>query len=494
MDPAGARRRSGWPAHAGRSARPAAGHRARARGCHRPRRPVAADRDGRGTCAGRRHPRVGQAGAARAGGRGRGRAGPGGSAWAATARSRATSRQASMTAARPRRRSTGCSRADAGGTSPRIAASTTTPSAMRLAAAPRRVRWSASSEASSVRPMPARASTAAGSRVSASAMPGRPPEATAAARATGGSACPSATSQSVSVSMPSGARRRRAARDMTVGSSGAASSAQSTRQVAGLLEGLEQGVLGVLVEAMRGADDGHAVAALHGRQRQLASQLLHLRETDLLASALGLEAMQVGMVARGDLATGRAGAAGAVARDPCQAQQPGGEVRAPAWSCRRLVDRPSAARVEAVRCARLAPPDASASRWPTVRKWLPGAPGSAARSTGGLGLGVRRGGALARAAGLRSLRGGLGVGGRAGPSGRRGRRVLRRGARARAAGLAAAAGASGGALSLTVTSGSGATASAAAACACGGPWAPRPATRGLTRPSLRRSAQPRPQR
>ena len=112
--------------------------------------------------------------------------------------------------------------------------------------------------------------------------------------------------------MGSGARRSRAERDSTVGSRGAASSAQSTRQVAG------PGSSSVLSSAFwasrfrrcAGADDGDAEPALHGRQRQVGGQLLDLADADLLAGALGRDDVQVGVVVGGDLATGGAVTAG----------------------------------------------------------------------------------------------------------------------------------------------------------------------------------------
>ena len=179
------------------------------------------------------------------------------------------------------------------------------------------------------------------------ARPGRPPAAMATARACAGWAASRPMSRSVSASMGIGARRSRAERESTVGSNGAASSAQRTRQVAGpgLLERLEQGVLGVEVETMCRGDDGDPEAAFHGRQRQVGGEALHLPDADLLAGTLWLHEVEVGVVVGGYFAAGR-GNRGRVAqpgRRPGTAARPRG--RGQGWSCPHHAAPPTAAHV-----------------------------------------------------------------------------------------------------------------------------------------------------
>ena len=144
---------------------------------------------------------------------------------------------------------------------------------------------------------------------------------------------------------------RRAVRERTVGSSGAASSAQSTRQVAG------PGSSSVLSRAFWASGlrrwaaviDGHAEATLHGRQRQVGDQPLDLRDADLLARPLGLHEMEVRVVAERDLATGRAALdrADAPGRPRGTAARPPGRGRAS--SCRRRAARAAGVRAAAAR-------------------------------------------------------------------------------------------------------------------------------------------------
>ncbi len=73
-------------------------------------------------------------------------------------------------------------------------------------------------------------------------------------------------------------------------------------------------------------DDRHAEAALEWQQRQLCREPLHLSDLDLLTGTLGLEQMDVGMVAVVELAARRAVAARSRGRIGVQAEQAGCQI------------------------------------------------------------------------------------------------------------------------------------------------------------------------
>ena len=184
------------------------------------------------------------------------------------------------------------------------------------------------------------------------ASPGRPWPAMAMARAGAGSASPPVQQPARErldrerrESQPGHARERRS------GSSGAhvVGTEHEAGRGAGLLERLEERVLGVRVQPLGGADDGDAKAALQGRQREVGDELLDLPEADLLARALGRHEMEIGVVAQGDLAAGRTGPtgpAGGVGLAGTAGRRPG---RRRAWSCRRRAVRRAAAHAAAAR-------------------------------------------------------------------------------------------------------------------------------------------------
>ncbi len=111
----------------------------------------------------------------------------------------------------------------------------------------------------------------------------------------------------------------------------------------GLLEGLEQGSLGVVVHAVGGFDDGDTRAALERQQRQLTHEVTHatrLRRVvrradhDLTAPSLRTEPVQVGVRPRLDKPAAPAGATGPHRRVGRLAEQPGRQVECE----RRLAD------------------------------------------------------------------------------------------------------------------------------------------------------------
>ena len=211
--------------------------------------------------------------------------------------------------------------------------------------------------------MRARASSASGRPARVRATPGRPPAASASARACEASAQPFSPAGAPASRRPAAPAQPRGAREH--GGQQGCRVIRAEHEAGGrsrLLQRLEQRVLGVEVETVRGRDDGHPKAALHGRQGQLGDEPLHLGDADLLAGPLRLDEVQVGVVAGCHLVTGGAGATGSRGRiiRHRRADRPPGPGRA--WSCRpRAVPRPGGREAGARRGRswrrRRAPPD-----------------------------------------------------------------------------------------------------------------------------------------
>ena len=159
------------------------------------------------------------------------------------------------------------------------------------------------------------------------------------------------------------------ARERRSGSSGATvvGTEHEAGRGAGLLEGLEQGVLGVRVQAMGGADDGHAKAALHGRQSQVGAELLDLPEADLLTRALRAR-RDGGRGGRRSRPCGRPGRTDRAARRDRPAGRAGRRRgRGRASSCRRHGDPTRAGHEAAARCATARDDGLERVAWPCVR-------------------------------------------------------------------------------------------------------------------------------
>ena len=153
-----------------------------------------------------------------------------------------------------------------------------------------------------------RMSDASAERERAMATPGSPPDAVARPAARDASARPRSTSNAAMSRAGTGPSRNLAERLATVGRMVAGSSAQSTMQASpdGLLERLEQRVLGIRVQPMGRLHDSDADASLHGQERQVRDERLDLGDPDLLPGTLRLEPVEVGVVAVLHLATGGA--------------------------------------------------------------------------------------------------------------------------------------------------------------------------------------------
>ena len=186
-----------------------------------------------------------------------------------------------------------------------------------------------------VRPSSSRTTSASGSAAHDRASPGRPSATRARRAAVGASATPSSTriaSMSRTPDRPEadpGAARADGRQQAVL-----AIGAQDEDDARGrLLEGLEQGRLGVLVHALGGLDDADAGPALDGQQGQLGDEVAHPADlaarpadADLAAGAVRAEAMDVGMVAGADEPARTAGPARALG-DRGRTEQAGGEVR-----------------------------------------------------------------------------------------------------------------------------------------------------------------------
>ncbi len=137
--------------------------------------------------------------------------------------------------------------------------------------------------------------------------PTRPPASRASRAAVGGSASSRSASRRSMSRTPTGPSRMRAQRDRTVGSSRSSSSAHRISVVPGgrLLERLQQRRLGVVVHPVSVAEDRDPRAALDGQQRELDGEAADgarlgmeaVADADLAAGALGLQAVQVRVVA-----------------------------------------------------------------------------------------------------------------------------------------------------------------------------------------------------
>src|SRR5439155_10898447 len=93
-----------------------------------------------------------------------------------------------------------------------------------------------------------------------------------------------------------------------------------------LLEGLEESVLRVLVEALRSLDDGDPSAALGRKERQLRRQAARGADADLAAGALGLEMVDVWMDPARHLSAGQTGSTRARERILREAEQAGRKI------------------------------------------------------------------------------------------------------------------------------------------------------------------------
>ena len=248
--------------------------------------------------------------------------------FAATATSRPRSRQASRTTRAARRRSAGSSFAPAVAMVPRSAASRPAASTTSGAAAARRARRIRRQEVEQGPAHPGAGED--GFR------PGREPDGQprAAARRERQRAClggrgVTQLDQEVREGLD-GQRREAQPRDARQDGGQERSGVVGTEHQAGartgLLERLEKRVLGVRVEAVRGADDSHAEAALVRRQRQVGGELLDLADEDLLTGPLGNQPVDVGVVVGDHLATGRTGATRPHDRVAMQAQETRREV------------------------------------------------------------------------------------------------------------------------------------------------------------------------